>query len=79
MKDHLPKLTALALVPLMVTSCMTTYDAQGNPIQSVDPGVAAAGIAAAAMIGYAAANNNNHYYYGRRYRSHYGRGGYCRY
>ncbi|MEP4078197.1 hypothetical protein [Haloferula sp.] len=75
-KSRLTKLAALALVPLIATSCMTTYDAQGNPVQSVDPGLAAAGIAAAAAIGYAAANNHNdHYYYGRR---HY-RGSYCRY
>ena len=52
-------------------SCMTTYDAQGRPVQSVDPGVAVAGAAAAGLIGYAIANDNdNHHhhhggYYGR--------------
>jgi hypothetical protein len=51
---------------------MTTYDANGRPVQSVDPGAAAVGVAAAAVIGYAAANNrnNNNYYYGRPYYGH---------
>lgn len=47
---------------------MTTYDAQGRPMQAVDPGVAVAGAAAAGLVGYALANDNNHchnnYYYG---------------
>lgn len=83
MKNHLTKLAALALVPLMATSCMTTYDAQGNQVQSIDPGAAAVGVAAAAVLGYAVANNrSNKYYYSQPY---YGggyyprRGGYCRY
>lgn len=69
MKSHFTKLAALALVPVLATSCMTTYDANGNPVQSVDPGVAVAGAAAAALVGAAIANNNddNHYYYGRPY------------
>ncbi len=49
-------------------SCMTAYDAQGRPMQTVDPGVAVAGAAAAGLVGYALANDNNHhhnnYYYG---------------
>jgi hypothetical protein len=49
-------------------SCMQTYDAQGRPMQTVDPGVAVAGAAAAGLVGYAIANDNNHhhnnYYYG---------------
>jgi hypothetical protein len=64
------------------TSCMTTYDAYGYPVQSVDPAVAVAGVAAAGLVGYAVANNNNHYhggYYGGGYyyrpRPYY-RGGY---
>lgn len=57
---------------------MTTYDANGNPVQSVDPGVAIAGAAAAGVLGYAIANNNdhhhhynNHYYRRPYYRGHY--------
>ena len=63
------------------SSCMTTYDAQGRPVQSVDPGLAVAGVAAAGLVGYAAGNNHNdrHYYndgyYGGGY---YGGGGYYR-
>lgn len=40
-------------------SCMTTYDAYGRPVETVDPGLAVAGIAAAGLIGYAAANNRS--------------------
>jgi hypothetical protein len=53
-------------------SCMTTYDANGYPVQSVDPAVAIAGVAAAGLVGYAIANNNKHYGGGGYYR-----GGYC--
>ena len=38
---------------------MTTYDAYGRPVQSVDPGVAIAGVAAAGLIGYALADDDN--------------------
>lgn len=63
------------------TSCMTTYDAYGRPVQSVDPGVAVAGAAAAGVLGYALANDDDHHhrhYYRRPY--YYGhRRGYYRY
>lgn len=51
---------------LVLTSvgCMTTYDAYGRPVQSVDPGVAVAGMAAAGLVGAAIANNNNHHHHG---------------
>ena len=53
---------------------MTTYDAQGRPVQSVDPGLAVAGVAAAGLIGYAAGHNHHdHYYHDGGY---YGGGGY---
>lgn len=75
----------IALLALSISSmsCMTTYDAYGRPVQSVDPAAAAAGAAAAGVIGYAIgnSNNDNHHYYapppprGRYYRgSHYRRG-----
>ena len=58
-------------------SCMTTYDAYGRPVQSVDPALAVAGVAAAGLLGYAVANNqSNHCYYGGGY-GYYG-GGYYR-
>lgn len=58
---------------------MTTYDAYGRPVQSVDPGLAVAGVAAAGLIGYAAANNRSHHHHRGGYysRPYYG-GGYYR-
>ena len=54
------------------TSCTTTYDAYGRPQQSVDPGVAVAGVAAAGLLGYALADNHNDHHYNRPYyRPHY--------
>lgn len=68
------KLTALALAGSMMIfspSCSTTYDAYGRPVQSVDPGVATAGVLAAGVLGYALANrDDDHRYY--RGRPHYG-------
>jgi hypothetical protein len=55
---------------------MTTYDAYGRPVQSVDPALAVAGVAAAGIIGYAVANNNSdNCNYSRPYH---GGGGYYR-
>ncbi len=67
---------AALLVPLgMSVSCMTTYDAYGRPIQTVDPAVAVAGVAAAGLIGYAAGDHHHHdhHYY---HDGYYGRGYY---
>jgi len=58
---------------------MTTYDAYGRPVQSVDPAAATAGVVAAGVLGYAVANKNNdrhHHHYDRGYyrprpRGHY--------
>jgi len=65
----------LAAAVFTSTNCMTTYDAYGRPVQSVDPGVAVAGVAAAGLLGYALADNHHdHYYhggYGGYYRPHY--------
>ncbi len=76
-------LSLLACVGSSV-SCMTTYDAYGRPVETVDPGLAVAGIAAAGLIGYAAANNRSHdrdyhrggYYGGGYGGGYYGGGGY---
>jgi hypothetical protein len=51
---------------------MTTYDAYGRPVQSVDPGLAVAGIAAAGLVGYAIANDNNHHHNGNYGGGYYG-------
>ncbi|MEK7950630.1 hypothetical protein [Luteolibacter soli] len=76
MKSIATLITAGALA-VASTSCMTTYDAAGRPVQSVDPGAAAAGAVAAGALGYAIGqhNDNDHYYYGRGYGY---RGGYYR-
>lgn len=65
-------LQAIALIACvgLSASCMTTYDSAGRPVQSVDPGLAVAGAAAAGIAGYAIANNNSsnrHYYHGGGY------------
>ncbi len=62
-----------SIVALAVSSisCMTTYDTTGRPVQSVDPAVAVAGVAAAGLIGYAATKNNRRDY--RRGNSHHHR------
>lgn len=59
-------------------SCMTTYDSYGRPVQSVDPGLAVAGVAAAGLIGYAAGNNNDNGQHRHYQRGGYHRGGYYR-
>ena len=71
-----------------LSSCTTTYDAYGRPTQSVDPGLAIAGVAAAGILGYALAddNDNHHHYHNRRTNwgghggwggGYYNQGGYC--
>jgi hypothetical protein len=61
---------------------MTTYDAYGRPVQSVDPAVAVAGAAAAGLVGYAIADGGHHHHHGyygpRYYGGGYYRGGYYR-
>lgn len=57
---------AASALALTATSCMNTYDAYGRPQQSVDPGVAIAGAAAAGVAGYALANRREstvHHYH----------------
>ena len=79
MKTIILKVAALSLAAFAATSCMTTYDAYGRPVQSVDPGAAAVGIAAAGLAGYAIGQNNEHrhhyhghyHYYPRPYYRHY--------
>ena len=64
---------AIAMIAAGTMSCMTTYDSMGRPVQSVDPGFAVAGVAAAGLIGYALANDNDHHhhYSGGYHRSYY--------
>jgi hypothetical protein len=67
MKTRLVAFTASVALALATTSCMTTYDAYGRPVQSVDPGLAVAGIAAAGLIGYAIAEGDDDDCHDRRY------------
>ena len=73
---RLGSFVVLAAAMGVSSSCMTTYDAQGRPVQSVDPGLAVAGVAAAGLVGYAAGNNHNDHY--RRNDGYYNGGGYYR-
>jgi hypothetical protein len=78
MKIPLRTLALAAVAAFATTSCTTTYDAYGRPVQSVDPALAVAGIAAAGLVGYALANDNDndyrHYRRGNYYRGNYYRG-----
>ena len=70
--------SAMIAVVVSGTSCMTTYDVDGRPVQSVDPVVAIAGAAAAGLAGYAIANSHNDRYYSPHYyRPRYSYGGYA--
>lgn len=66
------------VVSLAACSCMTTYDAHGRQVQTVDPGAAAVGVAAAGIVGYAIGKNNgrHHHHGGHYYRRPY-YGPYC--
>jgi len=63
-------LAALLVSSFVSVGCMTTYDAYGRPMQTVDPAVAVAGVVAAGAIGYAIADHNSGcgYYGPHRYR-----------
>lgn len=74
-------LQAAAAITLLglSSSCVTTYDAAGRPVQTVDPGLAVAGVAAAGLVGYAIGQHNDHHHYhgggyygGGYYRPYYG-------
>ncbi|MEI8038214.1 MAG: hypothetical protein WCJ14_07465 [Verrucomicrobiota bacterium] len=65
-------LTGLLVAIGASVSCMTTYDAYGRPVQSVDPGLALAGVAAAGLVGYAIANDNHDHHHGGYYGPRHG-------
>jgi len=81
MKSLILKSAAVLTAIVASTSCMTTYDAYGRPVQSVDPGAATAGVLAAGVLGYAIANNNDDHHHHHHHRGYYGghRGHYRRY
>ena len=68
-------LSILGAMALSSVSCQTSYDAFGNPRQSVDPGVAIAGVAAAGVLGYALSNNNRNRYRNNNYYNNGNRNG----
>lgn len=73
------RLAALLFAVVATTSCMTTYDAYGRPVQSVDPAMAVAGAAAAGVLGYAIANDHDdHHHHHHHDNYYYGRGRYYR-
>lgn len=59
-------------IALAFTNCTTTYDSYGNPRNTVDPGTAVAGAAAAGVLGYAIARNrdNDNNYHHNNHRAH---------
>ncbi len=65
MKSLILKSVAVVTAVVASTSCMTTYDAYGRPVQSVDPAAATAGVVAAGVLGYALANDNDSHHHHR--------------
>lgn len=63
MKIRLIVIACALVAPLTLNSCMTTYDANGNPVQSVSPEGAAAIAVGAAVVGYALSQDNDHHHY----------------
>ena len=82
MKKFWLKIGGAVGIAVMASSCTTSYDAYGRPQQTVDPAMAVAGMAAAALVGYAIANDGgghrghhggHHGYHGGHYGGgHYG-------
>lgn len=62
------RIASLLVVLGLSVSCTTSYDAFGNPKQTVSPGVALAGVAAAGIAAYAISNNQNDNRHYRHYR-----------
>jgi len=50
-----------------LSSCQTTYDAYGRPVQSVDPAAAVAGAAAVGIAAYAVGQHNSHKHHHKTY------------
>lgn len=85
-KKHISlKLAVVGIITALgISSCTTTYDAYGRPVESVDPAAVAIGAVALGAAAYAIGKNNRprhkHYYghHGHHYRHHgYRRGHGC--
>ena len=59
MNNHATILTIALSGSLALSSCTTTYDAAGRPVQSVSPEGAVVGALAAGLAGYAIAESND--------------------
>jgi len=68
MKATLQRLIAAVMLVTLGVSCTTAYDAYGRPVSVVDPGMAALGIAAAGVAGYALTNNNRNRNWNRNHQ-----------
>lgn len=58
---------------ILLSSCVTSYDRSGRPIQTVDPAAAAVGAVLIGAVAYSAGKNNDHYHrhgYHRRHNYH---------
>ena len=58
------------LASLGFSSCTTSYDAYGRPIQTVDPAAAAIGAVAIGAAGYAIGRNNSNDYHYNHHNGH---------
>ena len=64
-KNSWIKLTMAAIASaLLLSNCVTSYDYEGRPIQTVDPAAAAIGAVAIGAIAYSAGKDNSSHHYG---------------
>lgn len=58
---------------ILLSSCVTSYDRSGRPIQALDPAAAAVGAVLIGAVAYSAGKNNDHHHrhgYHRRHNYH---------
>lgn len=58
---------------ILLSSCVTSYDRSGRPIQTLDPAAAAVGAVLIGAVAYSAGKNNDHHHrhgYHRRHNYH---------
>ena len=61
------------VVGVGLSSCTTTYDASGRPVQSVDPAAVAIGAVAIGVAAYAIGSSDSHDHHGHHGGGYYGR------
>ena len=68
-KNSWLKSIAVAVVSaMMLSSCVTSYDRSGRPIQTVDPAAAAVGAVLIGAVAYSAGKDNDNHYRHRYHR-----------